>query len=125
MACRWEIRSAKWLQNASKGDCETKIVSESAVAVVSGRIKRGVGEEKSPSKPCQGGVAQLPARQPFQDVFSYQLHAGLPFHTPYIHCEKVVQLEENVMGLGADTRLGLGMLLIAADYQAAKASVCF
>ena len=115
-----EVRSG-YKRLKSQGDCETKIVSESTVLagsseIVGKEVKKKVNLQSLPSW-C---VAQRAARQPFYNVFSFQLHACLPpSHTPYIHCEKVAQLEGNVMGLSADMRLGFEML-IAADYQAAK-----
>ena len=64
-------------------------------------------------------VAQRAARQPFYDVIQLSTSCMPNPLTPYIHCEKVAQLEGNATGLSADMRLGFEML-IAADYQAAK-----
>ena len=77
-----------------------------------------MGEKQIPAKVVWHNA--LPAnRSEIYSAFNF-MQACPP--TPYSRCEKVVQLEGNVTGLSADTRLGFE-LLIAADYQAAKASL--
>lgn len=74
-----------------------------------GRIKRGVGRGSHLQTLLKGGVAQRPAlpanRSRTYSAFNFM--QAFP-RTPYMHCEKVAQLEENVTGLSADTRLGFG-----------------